>query len=842
MSRTTSRKKKARASASAPGRTCWPRCSRPRSPTRMPRKPIWRSTASLKMPPRPKAERAEPTEQRRKPLGLRRFGEALGSLARGSIWGGSIAGARWRSRRAADQTLGVSQGDAGGDLTGVETPTREFGAEVSMIRQFELVERVKAYDPGADEDTLNRAYVFSMKAHGSQSRASGDPYFSHPLGVAEILTRLKLDTASIVTGLLHDTVEDTEATLEEIEELFGAEIGRLVDGVTKLSRLELQSDNTKHAENFRKLVLAMSNDIRVLLVKLADRLHNMQTLHFIKAPEKRRRIALETMEIYAPLAERMGMHQLKDELENLAFAEVNPDAYQSITQRLQFLREQGTDLSNKVVAELEKVLKEEGVAGTVSGREKTPYSIWRKMQKKQVEFEQLSDIMAFRVMVEDVPACYQALGVLHSRYSMIPGRFKDFISTPKPNDYQSLHTGIIGPHRLRIEVQIRTRQMHDVAEMGVAAHWGYKQGLEKIDGRQYRWLRELLDILEHASGPEEFLEHTKLEMFQDQVFCFSPKGDLIALPRGACPVDFAYAVHSQVGDTCVGAKINGRLIPLRTQLANGDQVEIVTSKAQTPSPTWERFVVTGKARARIRRFVRTQQRAQYMDLGKAILQKAFRQDGQDFSERPLEAVMKQFNCTSVEDLYVAVGEGHVTGREVVNAAFPHPTEPKDKVVPLARARRKGRPQDTAIPIRGRTPGMALHFAGCCNPLPGDRIVGIVTTGKGVTIHTIDCDTLESFANEPERWLDVAWSSEEGEAGHVGRINVTIANEPGNLGSLTTTIGKQGGNITNLKITNRSTDFFEIMVDIEVGDVKHLSTIIAALRATPVINSVERARG
>src|SRR4051812_31657989 len=484
MSRTTSRKRKVRVSASVPARTCWPRCSRLRSPTKTPRRPTWPSMASSKMPPRPRAQRTDRDEAGRKPRRLRRFGEALGSLAKGSIWSGSITGGSWRSKRPADQTLGVSLDDAG-DAHGVEAATREFGAEVSMIRQFELVERVKAYDPGADEDTLNRAYVFSMKAHGSQSRASGDPYFSHPLGVAEILTRLKLDTASIVTGLLHDTVEDTEATLEEIEELFGAEIGRLVDGVTKLSRLELQSDNTKHAENFRKLVLAMSNDIRVLLVKLADRLHNMQTLHYIKAPEKRRRIAVETMEIYAPLAERMGMHQLKDELENLAFAEVNPDAYQSITQRLQFLREQGTDLCNKVVAELEKVLKEQEVACTVSGREKTPYSIWRKMQKKQVEFEQLSDIIAFRVMVEDVPDCYQALGVLHSSYSMIPGRFKDFISTPKPNNYQSLHTGIIGPHRLRIEVQIRTRKMHDVAEMGVAAHWGYKQGLEKIDGRQY---------------------------------------------------------------------------------------------------------------------------------------------------------------------------------------------------------------------------------------------------------------------------------------------------------------------------------------------------------------------
>ncbi|MGH6879342.1 MAG: RelA/SpoT family protein, partial [Hypericibacter sp.] len=426
-----------------------------------------------------------------------------------------------------------------------------------MIRQFELVELVKGYDPGADEETLNRAYVFSMKAHGSQSRASGDPYFSHPLGVAEILTRMKLDGASIATALLHDTVEDTEATLEQIEQLFGKEIARLVDGVTKLSRLELQSDSTKHAENFRKLVLAMSDDIRVLLVKLADRLHNMQTLHFIKDPDKRKRIALETLDIYAPLAERIGMQRMKDELENLAFAEINPEACKSIKQRLSFLREQGGVVVTRIIDKLKADLAEGGVEAQISGREKSPYSIWRKMQRKNIGFEQLSDIMAFRIVVADVGQCYQALGILHSRYAMVPGRFKDYISTPKPNNYRSLHTGVIGPERQRIEIQIRTPDMHEVADLGVAAHWKYKQNGERIDGKQYRWLRELLDILEHAAGPEEFLEHTKLEMFQDQVFCFTPKGDLIALPRGATPVDFAYAVHSQIGDTCVGAKVNG---------------------------------------------------------------------------------------------------------------------------------------------------------------------------------------------------------------------------------------------------------------------------------------------
>jgi GTP diphosphokinase / guanosine-3',5'-bis(diphosphate) 3'-diphosphatase len=712
-----------------------------------------------------------------------------------------------------------------------------------MMRQFELVELVRSYDPNVDEDVLNRAYVYSMKAHGAQLRASGDPYFSHPVEVAGLLAQMKLDGASIATGLLHDTVEDTVATLDDIERLFGREIARLVDGVTKLSRLELQSDQTKQAENFRKLVLAMSEDIRVLLVKLADRLHNMQTLHFIRNEEKRRRIARETMEIYAPLAERIGMQRMKDRLEDLAFAELYPDARAGILARLDFLRDTGAAMVPRIEAELGRKLAEGGIADAiVSGREKSSYSIWHKMQRKSVAFEQLSDVMAFRILVAEPAQCYHALGIMHSAYHVVPGRFKDYISTPKPNGYRSLHTGLIGPEQQRIEVQIRTREMHEVAELGVAAHWNYKQGAGTTEGPQYRWLRGLLDILDHASNPEEFLEHTKLEMFQDQVFAFTPKGDLIVLPRGATAVDFAYAVHSQIGDTCVGAKINGRLVPLRSELGNGDQVEIVTSKAQRPSPTWERFVVTGKARARIRRFIRTQQRAQYLDLGRAIVQKAFRQDGHEFAERALEPVLKTFTCPTVEDLYVAVGQGLATGRAVVTAAFPQQSEAKSKVVSLARARRKAGKTDTAVAIRGLIPGMALHFAGCCHALPGDRIVGIVTTGKGVTIHTIDCETLENFAETPERWLDVAWSSSDADAIHVGRLNVTIANEPGNLGSLTTVIGKQGGNINNLKITNRSSDFFEIMLDIEVVDVKHLTTIVAALRANPVINSVERARG
>ena len=721
-----------------------------------------------------------------------------------------------------------------------------------MIRQFELVDMVRAYDPGADEDALNRAYVFAMKAHGSQKRASGDPYFSHPLEVAGILTGYKVDTASIITALLHDTIEDTSASLDDVSNLFGAEVARLVDGVTKLTRIEFQSDQAKQAENFRKFVLAMSEDIRVLLVKLADRLHNMRTLHYVKNPEKRRRIALETMDIYAPLAERIGMQELKGELEDLAFAELNTDARNSVVKRLEFLRTQGGDVTQRIQGALTKTLAEHGVTAEISGREKTPYSIWHKMQRKDVGFEQLSDIMAFRVIVPSIGECYQALGAIHAAYPVVPGRFKDYISTPKPNGYRSLHTGVFGPERQRIEIQIRTKEMHEVAEQGLAAHWHYKQATGLQDGRQYRWLRELLDILEHASGPEEFLEHTKLEMFQDQVFCFTPRGDLINLPRGATPVDFAYAVHSEVGDRCVGAKINGRMMPLRSELRNGDQVEIITSKAQTPSPTWERFVVTGKARARIRRFIRLQEREQYLQLGRSILQRAFREEGYDLTDKALADVLKVFGAASVEDLYAAVGAGNHTGRDVVEAVFPGTRKKRAKnVVPIAKARAKqtkdgtakpGKASGHAVPIKGLIPGMAMHFAGCCHPLPGDRIVGIVTTGKGVTIHTIDCETLEGFADTPERWLDVAWEVDEsGGTVHVGRVNLTVMNAPGSLGDLSTVIAKNDGNISNLKITNRSVDFFDLLIDIEVKDVRHLTDIIAALRATPSINSVERAR-
>ena len=714
-----------------------------------------------------------------------------------------------------------------------------------MLRQYELVDLVKSYDPDADEDALNRAYVFAMKKHGAQLRTSGDPYYSHPVEVAGILTKFKLDSVSIIAGLLHDTVEDTDTTVEEVRELFGDQVAQIVDGLTKLAKIEQKSANNKQAENFRKLLLAMSEDIRVLLIKLADRLHNMRTLHFC-APEKRARIARETLDIYAPLAERIGMQEVKSELEEIAFAELHKEAHDSIVARLNFLREKDSNLVPKIIEQLQKDMEENGIKAVVSGREKTPYSIWRKMQQKNASFEQLSDIMAFRIIVDDVATCYQALGIVHSKYHMVPRRFKDYISTPKPNGYQSIHTGVIGPENTRIEIQIRTHEMHEIGEKGVAAHWAYKQG-QKAEGKNFRWIRELLEILEQASNPEEFLENTKLEMYNDQVFCFTPKGDLIGLPVNSTPVDFAYAVHSSVGDTCVGAKINGEIRPLRTVLQNGDQVEILTSKAQHPSTEWERFVVTGKAKAAIRRYVRAYKREQFITLGQEILERLFKGENLEFSEKGLVNLLPNFEAETIDDIYAKVGEGIVTGWDVLKAVYPGYKQSKlEKVVKSVKLpsfkkivkpkKGKGDP----LKIKGLIPGMAVHFAGCCHPLPGDRIVGIVTTGKGVAVHTIDCKSLEKYADEPERWLDIAWGEEADNEMHTGRLKIMLANEPGTLAELSNLIARNNGNIANLNIINRTISYFEILIDVEVKDLKHLTEIIAALKSSKVISYVARA--
>lgn len=708
-----------------------------------------------------------------------------------------------------------------------------------MYRQFEeLLDRLRHNNPAVDEATLRHAYEFCMKAHGSQLRASGDPYYTHPLAVAQILADFKLDQSTVITGLLHDTVEDTLATLEDIEKQFGKDIANLVDGVTKLSQLELQSEHTKQAENLRKLVLAMSSDIRVLLVKLADRLHNMRTLHHVSSPEKRKRTARETIEIYAPLAERMGMQHLKDELEDIAFGIMNPDARESVQSRLSFLYENADYTVEAIIDDIQRVLKDANIENAlVNGRQKTPYSIWKKMQHKRVAFEQLSDIMAFRIVVHTVPEVYQALGAVHNAYLVLPGRFKDYISTPKPNGYQSLHTGLIGPFNSRIEVQIRTEEMHQIAEYGIASHWEYKQGISH-DGRQYAWLRGLLDILDQAPNPEEFLENTKLEMFQDQVFCFTPKGDLIQLPSGATPIDFAYAVHSQIGNHITAAKINGRLMPLRTVLNNGDQVEVITSKTQRPSPTWERFVVTGKARSHIRRYIRQLKREQFSELGRSMLVKAFKHAHLDLTEKLLRPVIEQLKQGALEDLYASIGEGTLSTHEVIQAVYPY-----DKPEPLEPKLKKQKASDSAsgggVSIQGLIDGMALRYAGCCHPLPGDRISGIVKTGKGITIHTANCEVLKAFS-DPNRVLELSWGkAANDQQKFVGRLKATFLNMTGSLSSFSTAIAKQGGNISNIKVTNRTPDFWDIIIDVEVKDVEHLNLVLASIRTLHITNSVER---
>ncbi len=732
------------------------------------------------------------------------------------------------------------------------TVSAEVPPDAAQMQQYELTRRVRAYDAKADIALLDAAYGVAAQAHGQQTRENGDPYITHPLAVADILAGYRLDTATIATALLHDVIEDTPVKLPDLERQFGPAIGGLVDGVTKLTRLELQSDRTKQAENFRKLVLAMSKDIRVLLVKLADRLHNMRTLHYVQKPERRQRIARETMEIYAPLAERIGMDALKTELQTLSFAQLEPEAFDTIQARLNFLRGQGADVIEEVRQELLRVCRD-GAAPPVeiTGREKSPYSIWEKMQRRNVAFEQLSDIMAFRVVMPSRDACYMALGAVHAAYPVIAGRFKDYISTPKSNGYRSLHTGVTlrEPRNQKIEVQIRTADMHDIAENGVAAHWLYKQAdASSSELQRFRWVQDLLEILENSQAADDFLENTKMELYQDQVFCFTPKGQLIELPRGATSIDFAYAVHSQVGDRCVGAKVNGRLLPLRHELQNGDQVEILTARDGTPSPAWERFVVTGKARARIRRWVAQQQRQNYLDAGRAALAKAFRQEGVDGSERTLEPALKVLKAASLDDLYVAVGNGNTGPKDVVYAAYPElrqaPRAPR--MVPSLPPR-TGRLADrgSGMPITGLVSGMTVHYAGCCHPVPGDRIVGIVATGKGVTIHTNDCQTLESFAATPERFIDVGWEPpQEGSKPmtHTGRISAIGLNQPNTLASLTNAVAKQDGTVTNLKVINRQQDFFEVVLDVEVRDLRHLSSVIAGLRAAGGVTQVERAKG
>ncbi len=721
------------------------------------------------------------------------------------------------------------------------------------MRQFELIDAVKVYDPSADEALLNRAYVYAMKMHGSQLRASGDPYFAHPIQVAGILTQYRLDTASIVTALLHDVVEDTSATREDIAGMFGEEIAGLVEGVTKLSRLELQAEHTRQAENLRKFILAISKDVRVLLVKLADRLHNMRTLSYVK-PEKRERIARETLEVYAPLGRSIGINSIAQELEELSFEHLNPTGRMAIVRRLEGLKLEHGAAIDDVAREVEAVLAASGLDARVAGRQKTPFSIWRKLQRKSVGFSSLSDIYGFRVILGSEADCYAALGVIHRRWPMVPDRFKDYISTPKSNNYRSLHTTVVGPGGLRIEMQIRTEVMDRVAEDGVAAHWAYKNEAYGFDrdamalegGRDpLQNLRHLVQVVESGEGHEgneDWVEHAKLEMYLDQVFVFTPKGQLITLPRGAMPLDFAYAVHTEVGETAVGVKINGELKPMRTPLTNGDVVQIVRGAKREVPADWRSLTVTGRARSAIRRTIRSTEKVEYQKLGRATLEQTLARVGKTLKDVALAPALDQLAIDDEDELFTAVGQGRVSAARVAETLFPA----LKGQIKTVKARKRIVDEEARLYVNGGglTPGVSIHFGACCSPLPGDRIVGILEPGQGLTVHTIDCLRLADLGDDDTAvWEDLQWTPKAETAGlAASRLRTTIRNAPGVLGAVATIIGEAGGNILNLNMTRRQQDFFDVDIDVEVRDVRHATTIMAALRANPSVDTVDRVRG
>ncbi len=685
--------------------------------------------------------------------------------------------------------------------------------------------------------------------HGSQTRASGDPYFAHPIEVAGILTDYRMDTATIVTALLHDVIEDTDVTRADIDQHFGPEIGELVEGVTKLSRLEMSAEHQRQAENLRKFILAISKDVRVLMVKLADRLHNMRTLHFIKSAAKRERIARETLDIYAPLARSIGCHRICTEMEELAFTQLNPVARTAILRRLDTLRaEQGGAValaSQEIAARLQAA----GIPSRVFGREKTAFSIWRKLQRKSIGFSQLSDIYAFRVIVDSEDDCYRALGVIHRAWPSVPERFKDYISTPKRNNYRSIHTTVVGPRGMRIEMQIRTDAMDRVAEEGVAAHWRYKndsygfdpEAAEAAGGRDpLANLRQLVQVLEHGGDAEELMEHAKLEMFLDQVFVFTPKGKLISLPRGAMPLDFAYSVHTDVGDTCVGVKVNGELRPLRTVLQNGDVVEVIRGGKPVVPPDWQSLAVTGRARSAIRRHIRQTEKDEYLRLGKAYLGQTFERAGKERAAVSLRPALERFALPGEADLYDAVGRGRITPTQVLEVVFPGLKETERAAASERRRIEDGKSAKVYVRGAGLTAAMSLKFSTCCNPVPGDRIVGIVEPNHVLAVHVIDCAELAEFEDQEERWRDLHWTPEaERDTLSLARLNATITDAPGVLGQACTIIGEAGGNIVGVDMRLRHSDFFDVTFDIEVRDVRHLTHIAAALRACPSVETVDR---
>jgi len=742
-------------------------------------------------------------------------------------------------------------GESAAPAAGANRSRQALGQPVGFIRQVELVDRIRAYDPNADEDLLNRAYVYAMKAHGGQTRASGDPYFSHPLAVAAILTELRADPASIATALLHDVVEDTDAEIADIERIFGAEIASLVDGVTKLSQIELRGDASKQAENFRKLVIAMAHDVRVLLVKLADRLHNMRTLHHLARPEKRQRIAHETMEIYAPLAGRIGVQRIREELEDISFRELSPDAHDTIAARLLDLQRDSLSSVLELANVLRARLKAEGIAAQVMSREKRAYSIWRKMSQKNVSFDELADIYAFRVLVDREEECYRALGVIHRNWRMIPEEFDDYISAPKPNNYRSIHTAVIGPpgagaRRQRIEIQIRTFEMHETAERGVAAHWQYKdpgadpgRSVEIVAPGQYdpyETPRRLVEMFQAGEDPDEALRYAKLELFQDQVFCFTPKSRVIALPKGSTPLDFAYAVHTDVGDQCIGAKINGVQRPLRTPLQTGDVVFVLRSENAPVPAEWESIAVTGKARGAIRRRIKKMQYDEHVALGRSIAESVFTGANLQFSVKGVRAALKQLGKTSVEDVLVSIGRGELPVHTVIEAVYPGASHASDGEIHAASLR-EFKPR---VAIAGLTPGVSVVMARCCSPLPGERIVGIRGEDGAIAVHTIYCEKLARDDPPQHRWLDLKWREQEDEdATAFAQIRITVRNGVGVLSEVAGVIARYSVSIANIRLENRSKEFIDFLVDVEVKDAKHLAHALAGLRASASVIAADR---
>jgi GTP pyrophosphokinase/guanosine-3',5'-bis(diphosphate) 3'-pyrophosphohydrolase len=697
-----------------------------------------------------------------------------------------------------------------------------------------LTALVRSYNPHSDSGLISAAYDFAQRMHDGQLRSSGEPYFTHPVAVAILLAEQRLDDATIITALLHDTVEDTRATYSDVQLRFGDEIAQLVDGVTKLNNLELSSVADAQAENFRKLLMAMSKDLRVLLVKLADRLHNMRTIRFL-AQEKQIRKARETMDIFAPLAGRMGMQWMRDELEDIGFRILNPDARASIIRRFVTLRNESGDVIPKITEDIRTVLAAARVEAEVFGREKKPYSIWRKMEEKKEGFSRLSDIYGFRIITASVPDCYTALGAVHQRWTAVPGRFKDYISQPKSNGYRSIHTTVSGRDGKRVEIQIRTREMHAVAETGVAAHWSYKDG-ERFENPfavdPFRWLRSLTEGLEAAGDPADFLEHVKLEMFTDQVFCFTPKGEVVKLPRGATPIDFAYAIHTRLGNSTVGAKVDGRRVPLWTKLRNGQSVTIIRADGQRPQPSWEDMVTTGRAKAAIRRALRDEKRATRIRLGREIARVALARVGKKATEKALETAANRLALESGDEVLARLGAAEMTGRALVATLYPELLRDVDQP--------RGRGSDDPVVI-----GLGEHQharpAPCCNPIPGERIVGITVPGKGVEVHAIDCARLVAYEDEPERWLDLRWADDSARAVHDVKIEVTLANDAGVLGRICTLIGEQHANITDIVFRDRKPDFYRMVVDIEVRDMEHLTNVMTAIDADSDVASVRRFR-